>query len=323
MSRNEAGYIALVNEVIADGEERVGRNGTTLSVFGRQLRFDLTCTTDAGHTALVLPLLTTKKVPYRLVLEELKWFVSGRTDNKSLVDKKVRIWQGNADAGPLWPDSDPSAGDLGPIYGFQWRHFGAEYTGHKVYTNPRTGEACDGALDECEPDELTTQYDGKGVDQIAWIVKELKDNPGSRRAVMSAWNPVDIPKMALPPCHVLAQFWIGKRGLSCHMYQRSADLGLGVPFNIASYATLTHVIAHAVGVPPCELVMSFGDCHIYEGHVDALREQCTRDIRAAPTIDFMSGLLGEYSVDELMELGGGFRVTGYDPHPAVKMAMVA
>jgi len=315
MLRNEAGYISLVTEVMNDGEEREGRNGITRSVFGRQLRFDLTRTTEDGRVEWVLPLLTTKKVPYRLVLEELKWFVSGRTDNKHLADERVRIWQANADTGPLWPGSDPSVGDLGPIYGFQWRHFGAKYTGCKTYD--------DGGVEDTPLEYQTSQYDGMGVDQIEWVVKELKEHPESRRAVMSAWNPVDIQKMALPPCHVMAQFWIGKNGLSCHMYQRSADLGLGVPFNIASYATLTHVIAHAVGVPPCELVMSFGDCHVYAGHVDPLREQCTRDIRSFPTIDFMNGMYGSYSVDELMEMGGGLRVLEYDPHPTIKMDMVA
>lgn len=300
MLRNEIGYLNLVREVLDDGEEREGRNGTTLSVFGRQLRFNLTRQDEHANMKRILPLLTTKKVPLRLVLKELDWFVSGRTDNKTLVDNKVRIWQANADAGPLWSGSDPETGDLGPIYGFQWRHFGAEYTGHK------------------EGDK----YDGKGVDQIAWIIDELKSNPGTRRAVLSAWNPVDLPKMALPPCHILAQFWIGKRGLSCHMYQRSADLGLGVPFNIASYATLTHLIAHVVGVPPHELVMSFGDCHIYEGHVEALREQVSRDIRPFPLIDFMSGS-DDFSLDELLEMGGGFRVVGYEPHPTIRMGMVA
>lgn len=316
MSRNEPGYLSLVSEVLADGEEREGRNGTTLSVFGRQLRFDLVNRDASGTpTQLVMPLLTTKRVPYRLVVEELKWFASGRTDNKYLADRKVRIWQANADAGPLWTGSDPAVGDLGPIYGFQWKHFGATYEGCKEFGEERYNPDTEDVYRE-------SQYDGKGVDQLAWIVNELKTNPGTRRAVMSAWNPVDIPKMALPPCHIMAQFWIGKRGLSCHMYQRSADLGLGVPFNIASYATLTHVIAKAVGVPPNELVMSFGDCHIYEGHVDALREQCTRDVRPFPTIDFMRGL-EDYSVDELMDMGGGFRVIGYDPHPTVRMAMVA
>lgn len=314
MLRNESGYVSLVTDVLSEGEPREGRNGTTLSVFGRQMRFDLVNRDASGTpTQLVLPLLTTKYVPFHLVLKELKWFVSGRTDNKYLADKKVRIWQANADAGPLWPDSDPAVGDLGPIYGFQWRHFGAEYKGYKEIREAD----CESPSEHCE-----SQYDGKGVDQIKWIVEELKRNPGTRRAVMSAWNPVDIPKMALPPCHIMAQFWIGKRGLSCHMYQRSADLGLGVPFNIASYSILTHIIAKAVGVPPNELVMSFGDCHIYEGHIDALHEQCTRDIRAFPSIDFMRGL-DEYDVDALMEMNGGFRVVGYDPHPTIKMKMVA
>jgi len=307
MSTNEAGYLGLVREVLADGEEREGRNGTTLSVFGRQLRFDLTRRDTSGNiTDLVLPLLTSKRVPFRLVMEELKWFVSGRTDNKHLSDRKVRIWQGNADAGPLWPDSDPTIGDLGPIYGFQWRHFGASYVGCK----------------EVDPSNGTSQYDGQGVNQVQWVVDELKRNPGTRRAVMSAWNPADLPKMTLPPCHILAQFWIGKKGLSCHMYQRSADIGLGVPFNIASYSALTHVIAKSVGVPPNELVMSFGDCHVYEGHVDALRGQCEREPRSFPTIEFTSDLDG-YSVDDLMEIDGGFRIIGYNPHPTVRMAMVA
>lgn len=315
---NEAGYLSLVQEVLDFGEERAGRNGKTLSVFGRQLRFNLTRTNDDETTSLVLPLLTTKRVPFRLVLEELKWFVSGRTDNKHLMDRNVRIWQANAEAGPCWPDSDPSMGDLGPIYGFQWRHFGADYVGHKVI-HSKDGE---NDLEGITSEHLNSQYDGQGVDQIAWIVDELKRNPGTRRAVMSAWNPVDLPKMALPPCHIMAQFWIGKKGLCCHMYQRSADLGLGVPFNIASYSTLTHIIAKAVDVPPDELVMSFGDCHVYSGHIDALRTQCSREPRTFPTIEFIVGVDG-HSVDDIMAMGGGFRVIGYDPHPTVRMAMVA
>ena len=307
MARNESGYLSLVKEVLSDGEEREGRNGTTLSVFGRQLRFDLVKYDTSGNmTGLVMPLLTSKRVPFRLVMEELKWFVSGRTDNKYLADRNVRIWQGNADAGPLWPDSDPLVGDLGPIYGFQWRHFGAKYSGCK----------------EIDPSDKSSQYDGKGVNQIQWIIDELRSNPGTRRAVMSAWNPTDLPKMALPPCHILAQFWIGKKGLSCHMYQRSADIGLGVPFNIASYSALTHVIAKAIGVRPNELVMSFGDCHIYKGHIEALREQCEREPRPFPTIEFRSET-EDCSVDTLMEMSGGFRVIGYHPHPTIRMAMVA
>lgn len=315
-NKNEDGYLNLVKKIISHGELREGRNGKTKSLFGPQLRFDLV--SEDGDC--VLPLLTTKRVPYRLVLEELKWFSQGKTDNKTLLEKNVRIWKPNADAGPLWKGSDPSMGDLGPIYGFQWRHFGAEYKGFKTYDvdeefgNPRSSYPY-----------KSSQYDNKGVDQLRNIVKELRENPGSRRAVMSAWNPVDLPKMTLPPCHVLSQYWIGKEGLYCHLYQRSADIGLGVPFNIASYATLAHMIAKCLKIPARELVMSFGDCHIYEDHIDALTEQCKREPRSFPKMIFRDDIPSEELWPDtlLCEYDDLFEIIGYEPHKKIKMDMIA
>ena len=239
----EAQYLRLVHSILRGGIPTADRTGTgTLSQFGAQLRFSL-----RGGT---LPLLTTKQTFFRGVAEELlTLFVPGCTDAKALSDRGVHIWHKNAVArnGDGSPDTD-----LGPVYGFQWRHFGAEYAG------------CGGS------------YEGKGVDQLSWVINEIRTNPSSRRLVVSAWNPVDIPAMALPPCHVMFQFYVRRGELSCHMTQRSADVGLGLPFNIASYALLTHLVAHATDLKPGELVLSLGDVHIYRDHEGALLEQYSR-----------------------------------------------
>lgn len=289
----ERGYLKLIEKVISHGEIRTGRNGITRSLFGEQLRFQL-----QKDSVPILPLLTTKFVPYRLVLEELRWFIQGKTDNKWLMDRSVKIWDANAKAGPLWNDCPEE--DLGPIYGFQWRHFGAKYDGHKT-------------------DDKT--YENEGADQIAWILKELTENPGSRRAILSAWNPCALPEMTLPPCHVLSQYWIGKNGLSCHLYQRSADIGLGVPFNIASYSLLTHAFAKALGIPANELVMSFGDCHIYEDHIDGLREQVEREPKDFPTINIPD--IHKNPIDILSDKDHPITISDYEHCGVIRLAMIA
>jgi len=198
------------------------------------------------------PVLTTKDVFWRGVAEELKWFVKGDTNAKHLSDKKIRIWDGNASRQYL--DSigltDRAEWDLGPVYGFQWRHFGAEY------------------------ETMDSNYEGKGVDQLANLINTIKTNPDSRRIIMSAWNPTAIPEMALPPCHIMAQFYVtgdASPKLSCQMYQRSCDLGLGVPFNIASYALLTCMLAQVCGLERGEFIHSMGDSHVYQNHIEPLR----------------------------------------------------
>jgi dihydrofolate reductase / thymidylate synthase len=271
----ETQYLDLVQHVLRVGSPRVDRTGVgTRASFGHTMRFSL-----AGNT---LPLLTTKRVFWRGVAEELLWFIRGGTDARELAARGVHIWDANA-AG--------REGDLGPIYGFQWRHFGAAYGG------------------------AAADHTGAGVDQLKAIIAAIKATPTDRRMVMSAWNPVDIPKMALPPCHVLCQFFVDDRGVSCTMYQRSADLGLGVPFNIASYALLTHLVAHVCGLPAAELMLVFGDTHVYDTHVDALRTQLARTPRPFPKL-FIRGVtdIDAVTFEDLT-------VEGYDPHAAVKMPM--
>lgn len=282
----EEQYLDLIREVLAHGVSRPDRTGVgTLSVFGRSMRFNL-------HESF--PLLTTKRVFWRGVVEELLWFVSGSTNAKVLQAKNVRIWDGNASRAFL--DSvglnEREEGDLGPVYGFQWRHFGAAYqTMHDDYT-------------------------GKGVDQLGNIVRALKENPTSRRILMSAWNPANLPQMALPPCHLLAQFYVSNGRVSCQMYQRSADIGLGVPFNIASYALLTCMLAHVCDLEPGEFVHVLGDAHVYNNHVEPLREQIKRTPRPFPTLRIRTR---RANVDHFQ--ADDFELVGYKPMKSIKMEM--
>lgn len=241
-----------------------------------------------------LPLLTTKRVFWRAVAEELLWFISGDTSAKTLQAKGVRIWDGNASREFL--DSrglrHREEGDLGPVYGFQWRHFGAEYV------------------------DMHTDYAGKGVDQLREVLQAIKHNPDDRRIVLSAWNPAALPAMALPPCHMFAQFYVEAGELSCQMYQRSGDMGLGVPFNIASYALLTRLLAQAAGLRTGELVHVLGDAHVYANHVEPLLLQLEREPRPFPTL----------RIDESVTDIDAFRyehfsVDGYDPHGPITMQM--
>ena len=254
-------YINLIKKILKSGKPRSDRTGTgTISHFGAQMRFSLQET---------FPLLTTKRVFFRGVLEELLWFIKGSTNSKLLSDKNVKIWDDNGTREFL--DSrglhNNEVGDLGPVYGFQWRHFGAEYKG-------------------CHHD-----YKEQGIDQLQNVINQIRTNPTDRRIIMSAWNPIDTPKMALPPCHVFSQFYVNQvdNELSCQMYQRSADMGLGVPFNIASYALLTIMIAHVTGYKPGEFIHTIGDAHVYKNHVEPLKEQIERVPREFPVLRIKRG----------------------------------
>lgn len=251
----EMQYLDLIRKIIETGNKREDRTGTgTLSLFGAQMRFSLRDGT--------FPLLTTKKVFYRGIAEELFWFIRGSTNAKELQEKNVRIWDGNSSREFL--DScgftNREEGDLGPVYGFQWRHFGAEYV------------------------DMHADYEGKGVDQLAEVINRIKTKPSDRRIIMCAWNPADLDKMALPPCHCLVQFYVANGELSCQLYQRSADMGLGVPFNIASYALLTAMIAHVCDLVPGDFVHTLGDAHVYSNHVEPLKTQLEREPKQFPKL---------------------------------------
>jgi thymidylate synthase len=261
-------YLDLVRRILAEGVEKPDRTGTgTLSVFGHQMRFDLT----AGF-----PLVTTKKVHTRSVFAELLWFLRGDTNVKWLQDRGVTIWD-------EWADED---GDLGPVYGYQWRSWPAP--------------------------------DGRHIDQIAQVVEQIRSNPDSRRHLVSAWNVADIPDMALAPCHTMFQFYVapeadGPGRLSCQLYQRSADVFLGVPFNIASYALLTHMVAQVTGLGVGDFVHTLGDAHLYANHLEQARLQLTRDPRPLPTLvlDPSVRALDAFDLEHIA-------LEGYDPHPAIK-----
>ncbi len=273
-------YHDLLKHTLETGETRRDRTGVgTLGIFGAQLRFDL----EEGF-----PLVTTKKVHTRSIIQELLWFLTGRTDNAWLNERGVSIWD-------EWATAEQcrrfgrNAGDLGPIYGHQWRNFGATPRG-------------DGT------------YEHDGVDQIRRLVDGLKNNPQGRRHLVTGWNPLEADRVALPPCHTLFQFHVSETGrLSCQLYQRSADLFLGVPFNIASYALLTHMIAQVCGLRPGHFVHTFGDAHIYLNHLDQVRLQLTREPRPLPKLKLNPQVTDLFSFayeDVLIE--------GYDPHPAIK-----
>jgi len=258
----ERQYLALLADILENGVQRGDRTGTgTLGVFGRQIRFDL---------AKGFPVLTTKKLHLRSIFIELLWFLKGDTNIAYLKDNGVRIWD-------EWADEN---GDLGPVYGKQWRSWATP--------------------------------DGQSIDQIANLVENLKTNPNSRRHIVTAWNPADVDDMALPPCHCLFQFFVADGKLSCQLYQRSADVFLGVPFNIASYALLTLMVAKVVGLEPGEFVHTFGDAHLYLNHLDQAREQLTREPYPFPTLRIADkrDLFGFAYED--------FTLEGYQAHPHIK-----
>jgi thymidylate synthase len=285
-------YLDLIHRILATGSREEGRNGTTLSVFGNMMRFSL----QDG----VLPLLTTKRVAWKTCFHELFWFIRGSTDNTELKSQNVHIWDANGSREFL--DSRGlthlQEDDLGPVYGHQWRHFNAEYT-------------------DCK-----TDYAGKGKDQLAYIINALNDpvQRTSRRLVMSAWNPCQIDDMALPPCHVLCQFNVhdGNK-LSCSLYQRSGDVGLGVPFNIASYSLLTHLIAKHCGLEAHEFVYFLGNAHIYENHIEPLKQQIIREPMEFPRIEIAEKL----DNIESYNLASVLWKTNYVYHTPIKMDMVA
>jgi thymidylate synthase len=284
-------YLDLISDILEEGTMEEGRNGLTKSIFGAAMHFSL----ENG----TIPLLTTKRVAWKTCLKELLWFIKGDTNNENLQKEGVTIWNDNASREFL--DSRGLThlreNDLGPVYGHQWRHFNAPYT------------TCD------------ENYDGKGVDQLAQIIKYLKDplQRTSRRMVMCAWNPCQLDEMALPPCHILAQFNVtGGNKLSCCMFQRSGDVGLGVPFNIASYSFLTHLLAKHCDLEPFEFIYYLGNCHIYDSHLNAIQEQVTKMPHAFPTliINVKRENINDYILDD-------FEVRNYKHHEVIKMKMVA
>jgi len=272
-------YLDLLQRILAEGSAREDRTGTgTIALFGHQMRFDL---------AAGFPLLTTKKVHFTSVAHELFWFLSGATDVEPLQARGVRIWNEWATAEQC-AKFGRAAGDLGPVYGHQWRNFGA------------TSRASGG-------------YERDGVDQIARVIEQIKTNPSSRRLIVSGWHPEEAEQVALPPCHTLFQFFVQSGRLSCQLYQRSGDVFLGVPFNIASYALLTMMVAHVTGLLPGHFVHTFGDVHLYKNHVEQAKLQLERTPRALPTL----------SIDPAVRSLEALRfehltLTGYDPDPHIK-----
>ena len=259
-------YLDLMAHVLDHGASKGDRTGTgTLSVFGYQMRFDL---------ATGFPLLTTKKVHLKSIVHELLWFLRGETNVRYLTDRGVTIWNEWADA----------HGELGPIYGYQWRSWPAP--------------------------------DGRHIDQIGQLLREIRENPNSRRLIVSAWNVADIDRMALPPCHAFFQFYVADNKLSCQLYQRSADIFLGVPFNIASYALLTLMIAQVSGLNPGEFIHTLGDAHLYSNHLEQVRLQLAREPRPLPVMRLNPDVksLFDFRYED-------FELLNYDPHPAIKAAV--
>lgn len=283
----ELQYNALVKTILQLGNDRIDRtNVGTLSTFGSKLTFDL--------SNQIIPLLTTKRVFWRGVVEELLWFISGSTNANVLKDKGVHIWDKNSSKSFLESRGfkDREEGDLGPVYGFQWRHFGAKYKNHK------------------------TDYKNQGIDQLQHCIHLIRNDPNSRRILFNAWNVNDLDQMALPPCHIMCQFYVNNGTLSCQMYQRSADIGLGVPFNIASYSLLTHMIAHICGLQAKEFIYIMGDTHIYKNHVEPLKKQLERTPKGFPLIFFNKDVkeIDDFKIDDI-------KLLGYHPYPNIKMDM--
>ena len=256
-------YLDLMQRVLDEGVQKADRTGTgTLSVFGHQMRFDL----SAGF-----PLVTTKRVHLKSLVGELVWFLRGDTNVRWLQERGIGIWD-------EWADAD---GNLGPVYGHQWRSWGTP--------------------------------DGRRVDQLQLVIDQIRSNPDSRRHIVSAWNVADIPDMALPPCHTMFQFYVADGALSCQLYQRSADVFLGVPFNIASYALLTHLVAHVTGLRVGDFVHTLGDTHLYANHLDQARSQLAREPRPLPELQLDPAVtdLADFDLEHVV-------VAGYDPHPGIK-----
>lgn len=272
-------YLDLLSRILDQGEARDDRTGTgTRSIFGHQMRFDLR---DG------FPLLTTKKLHWPSIVHELLWFLSGSTNAEDLQKRGVRIWN-------EWATAEQTArfgraeGDLGPVYGHQWRNFGATLREDGSYAND-------------------------GFDQVRWLIDEIRKNPSSRRLIVTGWNPAEASLVALPPCHTLFQFYVSRGRLSCQLYQRSGDVFLGVPFNIGSYALLTIVIARVCGLEPGEFIHTLGDAHLYNNHLDQARLQLSREPRKLPTLAIEGDVasIEDVTVERI-------RLEGYDPHPHIK-----
>ncbi len=256
-------YLDLLSHILENGVDKGDRTGTgTRSVFGHQMRFDL----SKGF-----PAVTTKKLHLKSIIHELLWFLSGDTNVRYLQENGVRIWN-------EWADEN---GELGPVYGSQWRSW--------------------------------PTADGKHIDQISQVIDQIKNTPDSRRLIVSAWNVAEVPNMALPPCHLLFQFYVADGRLSCQLYQRSADVFLGVPFNIASYALLTQMMAQVTGLQPGDFVHTFGDAHLYSNHFDQAKLQLTREPRSLPTLTINKEVrdIFDFKFED-------FELTDYDPHPTIK-----
>lgn len=290
MNQDEFQYLQLISNILVNGDDFEGRNGNTKMIFGTQMRFHLSDN--------CLPLLTTKKLAWKTCLKELLWFISGSTNNKILKDNKVHIWDANGSSDFLKSRGlDYEEDDLGPVYGHQWRFFNATYV-------------------DCNSD-----YTGDGIDQLQNVISMLKDpvEKYSRRIILSAWNPCQLDLMALPPCHILMHFHVNQKDeLSCILYQRSGDVGLGVPFNIASYAFLTHLIAHHCGLQAKEFIHFIGNAHIYNDHIEPLKTQINRTPYAFPTLRIVNKYenINDYKLED-------FIVENYECHEKVTMKMSA
>lgn len=279
MTKNEQAYLDLIRYVRDNGTQKGDRTGTgTLSIFGAQMRFDL----NDGF-----PLLTTKKIHTKSVIYELLWFLKGDTHVKYLQDNGVRIWN-------EWATAEQTAkfgrdeGDLGAVYGHQWRNYGA--------SKDENGD-----------------YRQDGIDQISHVIEQIKTNPNSRRLIVSGWNPLEADQVALPPCHTLFQFFVANGKLSCQLYQRSADLFLGVPFNIASYALLTHMVAQVTGLGVGEFVWTGGDCHIYNDHLEQVNEQLSRTPYPLPQLELNPVIdnIFDFTFEDI-------KIVNYQCHPTIK-----
>ena len=298
----EAQYLNLIRNTLDYGKVKKSRNGNTISLIGESMRFSLNNNK--------IPLITTKKLAWRTCLKELLWFINGDTDNEILQKQNVKIWNGNASREFL--DSRKlthyNENDLGPIYGYQWRHFNKPYESKEKYYRKKY-------LDSC-----LSVKENDNIDQLQMIIDSLKDEEErySRRLIMTAWNPLQLHQMALPPCHILSQFCVVEDKLSCILYQRSGDIGLGIPFNIASYSFLTILLAHHCGLKPGEFIHHIGDAHIYEEHIDAMELQITRMPFDVPTCEIINirENIEDYIIDD-------FKINNYTYHGKIKMDMKA
>jgi thymidylate synthase len=295
-------YHDLLQDILENGEDKDDRTGVgTYSVFGRQLRFNL----EEGF-----PAITTKKLAWKACVGELLWFIEGSSDERRLAEithgtrdiSKTTIWTGNAQA-PYWTPKATFDGDLGRVYGVQWRHW------NKYNEQMNFGKAHLGG------DRIAA--DKTEIDQLKNLVEGLKNDPTGRRHILTAWNVAELDQMALPPCHVMSQYYVSKSGkLSCHMYQRSVDVFLGLPFNIASYALLTHMLAHVCGYTVGELIISTGDTHIYKNHIDQVKEQLSREAFPNPTLWLNSEIkvIDKFTMDDI-------KLLNYESHGTIKADM--